>query len=83
MKSNPLAIRGSAKSAHQPIKRGTKIRRRNSSVNGRTSAQKPVTGSEVATLLRKFQKMLTPEEHSQIAAGIDEARRRMAHEHLH
>ena len=49
----------------------------------RQAPEKPISGKEIITILRKFQKMFTPEEHKQIAARIEEARRRMAHEHLH
>jgi len=46
-------------------------------------AEKVVTGKEAAALLRKSYDLLTREEHHQIADGIEEARRRMADEHLH
>lgn len=47
------------------------------------SAEKPKPAKEVLPALRKFHQMLTPQEHRKVAEGIEEARRRMANEHLH
>jgi len=61
------------------------------SLNGNTSkllekrgeTERIVTGKEAAEILRRADKLLTSHDRRQIAAGIEEARRRMAHEHLH
>jgi hypothetical protein len=85
MKTMPLTVPAKLRRA---LKRSARANRR--TMNGEALAwlerqvpEKPVTGKEAAAALRKFQKMLTPEDHKKIAAGIEEARRRMAHEHLH
>ena len=84
MKSKPLTLR--RRSAR--VRRAAKTNRRGPNVQAlqwleRQLPEKPVTGKQAAAILRKAYKLLTADEHKQIAAGIEEARRRMAHEHLH
>jgi len=88
MKKKPLTLRRCPPRVHAALKHSAKVNRR--SLNGealfwleRQAAEKPVTGKEAAAILRRFQKMLSREDHRQIAKGVEEARRRMAHEHLH
>ena len=88
MKKTPLTLRRCPPQVHAALKRSAKVNRR--SINGealfwleRQAAERPVTGREAATILRRFQKMLTRSDHKQIAKGVEDARRRMAHEHLH
>ncbi|MHB8522789.1 MAG: hypothetical protein ACYDH9_18795 [Limisphaerales bacterium] len=42
----------------------------------------PVTCAEAAEILRRADRVLNPRDREQIASGIEEARRRMSHEHL-
>jgi hypothetical protein len=88
MKRRVLSLRRSPEKGHRAVKRGAKANGRR--VKGEAIVwlegqipEKPVTGKEAAALLRKFYKMFTPKEHKEIAASIEEARRCMAHEHLH
>jgi hypothetical protein len=45
--------------------------------------ERPVTCAEAAEILRRADLMLNPKDRKQIAAAIEEARRRMKNEHLH
>ena len=88
MKKTPLTLRRCPPQVHAALKRSAKINRR--SLNGealfwleRQASEKAVTGKQAAAILRRFQKILTRDDHRQIAKGIEDARRRMAHEHLH
>jgi hypothetical protein len=88
MKAMTLTIRGCPARVHRALEQSAKANHR--SLNGEALAwlerqvpEKPVTGKQAAAALRKFQKLLTPAEHGQIAAGIEQARSRMAHVHLH
>ena len=88
MKTTPLTVRRCPASVHRALKQSAKVNRR--SLNGealvwleRQAIERPVTGKEAATLLRKFEKLLTRADHIRVAEGVEEVRRRMAHEHLH
>jgi hypothetical protein len=52
------------------------------SVKPGTPGEKSVTCAQAAMILRFAHQMLTPQDRAQIAAGIEEARRRMNNEHL-
>jgi hypothetical protein len=47
------------------------------------SRRQRMTCGELAEVLRRADAILSPEDRLQIAAGIEEARRRMNNEHLH
>jgi hypothetical protein len=48
-----------------------------------TPGKEFVTCAQAAEILRAADQMLTPADRVQIAAGIEQARRRMNNEHLH
>lgn len=89
VKKTPLTIRRCSPELHQAIKQSAALHHR--SMNGETltwlerqaGQQKVCTGKEAAAALRRFAKMTTAKERRQMADAIEEARRRMAHEHLH
>ena len=89
MKKIPLTARQRPTRLHQPGKKSAQVKRRSPKrqtlpwLVNQSTAEKVVTGKEAAALLRKAYDLLTREEHHQIADGIEEARRRMADEHLH
>lgn len=88
MKTVPLTIRRCPDDLHQRLKSLAKANRR--SLNAevltlleREQEQKPVTGREWAARLRKFKKMLTPQEHREFADKIEEGIKLMRRERLH
>jgi len=89
VKKIPLTARQRPTGLHQPGKKSAQVKRRSPKrqtlprLVNQSIAEKVVTGKEAAALLRKSYDLLTREEHHQIADGIEEARRRMADEHLH
>ncbi len=89
MKTVPLTVRRCPAEVHQALKKSARANHR--SVNGETltwlekqaSTANVMTGKEVAAVLRRFQKALSRADRIKMAEGIEEARRRMANEHLH
>ncbi|SRR6266496_2251664 len=89
LKKTPLTVRRCPTAVHDALKQSATANHR--SLNGealtwlekQAAKQKPVTGRELAAALRRWHKQFTREEHLQIAEGIEQARRRMSHEHLH
>ncbi len=89
MKKTPLTLRRYSSRLHQALKESAKANHR--SLDGealtwlerQAAAEKPKPAKELAAALRQANKLLTPAEHKRIAAGIEEARRLMADEHLH
>ena len=88
MKTVPLTVRRCPPGVHQALKKSAKVNHR--SINGETlawleqqAATKPVSARETATILRRFQKMLSPAERRTMANKIEAARQAMSHEHLH
>jgi predicted HicB family RNase H-like nuclease len=92
VKTVTMTMRGCPKPVHEALKKSAKANRRSLNKEtlawlekqaAREEAERPVTGREMARILRELDKGLTAEDRRQIAEGIEEARRRMAREHLH
>jgi hypothetical protein len=88
MKTVPLTVRRCPAKVHQALKDTARSNRRslNAEVLIRLEEQarsKPVSAAETARILRQLDKTLTSRDRKQLVAGIDEARLKMAHEHLH
>ena len=88
MKTMPLTARRCPEWLHQALKKSAESNRR--SLNNETltwlekqSAERPVSARETARVLREVNKGLSPEDRRLWADGVAEARKRMAHEHLH
>ena len=87
MKKTPLTLRRCPPQVHAALKESAKANRRSLNSEAlfwleRQATEKPVTGKEAAAILRSFKKMLSRDDHRQVVRGIEEAHRRMAHEHL-
>jgi hypothetical protein len=52
-------------------------------LESQAAAEMPRPAREVLNALREFHNLYTRQEHQELAAHIEEAQRRMAHEHLH
>ena len=85
-------MRGCPEPVHEALKQSAKANRR--SLNretltwlekqaAREQTERPMPCREIARILREAHKDLTSEDRRQIAEGIEDARRRMAREHLH
>jgi hypothetical protein len=74
----PVAINWHMKQSTAHV--GSKKSIKNGSV---ANSEKPISCGQFAEILLKADAILTPEDRRRIAAGIEEARRRMNHEHLH
>jgi Antitoxin FitA-like, ribbon-helix-helix len=91
VKTVTMTMRGCPKPVHEALRKSAKANRR--SLNQETLAwleqqatrekQPTMTCEEAARILREANKGLSAQDRRQIAEGIEEARRRMAREHLH
>jgi hypothetical protein len=87
-----MTTRGCPEPVHEALKKSAKANRRSLNKEtitwlereaAREQAEPVVTCEEAARILREAHKGLTMDDRRQIAAGIEEARRRVAREHLH
>ncbi len=88
MKTAPLTVRRCPEPVHQMLKKSARVNHR--SLNGETLAwlekqaeSKPVSCAETARILRQLDKQLSPDDRRKWVAGIEAARRKMAHERLY
>jgi hypothetical protein len=85
-------MRGCPEPVHEALKESAKANRRSLNQEtliwlekqaARQDAERPVSARETARILRAINKGLTKEDRRLWADGIEEARKRMASEHLH
>jgi hypothetical protein len=78
MKTTPLTVRRCPPEVHQALKKSAKVNNR--SLNGETLTwledqakrkRKVVTGREAAKILREAYKLMTPQEHREMAEDIE------------
>ena len=89
MKTVPLTVRRCPQELHRTLKKSAVVNHRSLNREALTwleqqaRSEKPMTARQLAVVLGRFEKLLSKADHKAIAKGIEEARRKMANEHLH